>query len=302
MFTQAKKILQKAQRSNYAVPAFGTFNLEMTQAIVRGAVAKKSPLIILVSPKTIQYSGAEIIVSMVKSVVKQEAQKTKKIPVALLLDHGKDFQTVKKAINAGFSSVMIDGSLLAYKKNIALTKKIVDYARRRGVDVQGELGGVPCAQKKSKKNKSSAKNLALDKVDWNELMTDPDQAKEFVQKTKIDTLAVGIGNAHGFFKERENLDWNRLEKIHQKVNCPLVLHGASDFAHKNALKAIKRGVACFNIDTALKKTFSDDLKKFLKKNPDVYDTRVILDSARQAAQKKVEEKIDAFYYSANKIS
>ena len=282
MFTQAKKILQKAQRSNYAVPAFGTFNLEMTQAIVKGAVAKKSPLIILVSPKTIQYSGAEIIVSMVKSVVKQE---TKKISVALLLDHGKDFQTVKKAINAGFSSVMIDGSLLAYEKNIALTKKIVDYARRRGVDVQGELGGVPCAQKKSKKN--------LKKVDWNKLMTDPDQAKEFVQKTKIDTLAVGIGNAHGFFKERENLDWNRLEKIHQKVNCPLVLHGASDFAHKNALKAIKRGVACFNIDTALKKTFSDDLKKFLKKNPDVYDTRVILDSARQAAQKKVEEKIEA---------
>ncbi len=282
MFTQAKKILQKAQRSNYAVPAFGTFNLEMTQAIVKGAVAKKSPLIILVSPKTIQYSGAEIIVSMVKSVVKQE---TKKISVALLLDHGKDFQTVKKAINAGFSSVMIDGSLLAYEKNIALTKKIVDYARRRGVDVQGELGGVPCAQKKSKKN--------LKKVDWNKLMTDPDQAKEFVQKTKIDTLAVGIGNAHGFFKERENLDWNRLEKIHQKVNCPLVLHGASDFVHKNALKAIKRGVACFNIDTALKKTFSDDLKKFLKKNPDVYDTRVILDSARQAAQKKVEEKIEA---------
>ena len=100
MFTQAKKILQKAQRNNYAVPAFGTFNLEMTQAIVKGAIAKKSPLIILVSPKTIQYSGAEIIVSMVKSVVKQE---TKKIPVALLLDHGKDFQTVKKAINAGFS-------------------------------------------------------------------------------------------------------------------------------------------------------------------------------------------------------
>ncbi len=292
MFTQAKKILQKAQRNNYAVPAFGTFNLEMTQAIVRGAVAKKSPLIILVSPKTTQYSGAEIIVSMVKSVVKQEMQKTKKIPVALLLDHGKDFQTVKKAINAGFSSVMIDGSLLAYKKNIALTKKIVDYARQRKVDVQGELGGVPCAQKKSEKNKN--------KVDWDELMTDPDQAKEFVQKTKIDTLAVGIGNAHGFFKERPHLDWNRLEKIYQKVKCPLILHGASDFAYKNAPKAIKRGVVCFNIDTALKKTFSDNLKKFFKKNPGVYDTRVILDSARQAAQKKVEEKINAFYFPANK--
>ena len=285
MFTQAKKILQKAQRNNYAVPAFGTFNLEMTQAIVRGAIAKKSPLIILVSPKTIQYSGAEIIVSMVKSVVKQETKKTKKIPIALLLDHGKDFQTVKKAVNAGFSSVMIDGSLLAYKKNIALTKKIVDYARQHGVDVQGELGGVPCAQKKSEKNKK--------RVDWNKLMTDPDQAKEFVQKTKIDTLAVGIGNAHGFFKERENLDWNRLEKIHQKVNCPLVMHGASDFAYKNAPKAIKRGIACFNIDTVLKKTFSDNLKSFLKKNPNIYDSRIILDSARQAVQKKVEEKIEA---------
>jgi ketose-bisphosphate aldolase len=294
MFTQAKKILQKAQKDNYAVPAFGTFNLEMTQAIVRGAIAKKSPLIILVSPKTIQYSGAEIIVSMVKSVIRQETKKTKKIPVALLLDHGKDFQTVKKAINSGFSSVMIDGSLLTYKKNIALTKKIVDYAHQHGIDVQGELGGVPCTQKKSGKNKKG--------VDWNKLMTDPDQAKEFVQKTKIDTLAVGIGNAHGFFKERENLDWNRLEKIHQKVKCPLVLHGASDFAHKNAPKAIKRGVACFNIDTVLKETFSDNLKSFLKKNPNIYDTRIIFDSARQAVQKKVEEKIDAFYFSANKIS
>jgi ketose-bisphosphate aldolase len=189
---------------------------------------------------------------------------------------------------------MIDGSLLAYKKNIALTKKIVDYAHQRGIDVQGELGGVPCAQKKSGKNKRG--------VDWNKLMTDPDQAKEFVQKTKIDTLAVGIGNAHGFFKERENLDWNRLNEIHKKVNCPLVLHGASDFVHKNAVKAIKRGAVCFNIDTVLKKTFSDNLKKFLKKNPDVYDTRIILDSARQAAQKKVEEKIGAFYSPANKIS
>jgi ketose-bisphosphate aldolase len=300
MFTQAAKILQKAQRDNCAVPAFGTFNLEMTQAIVRGAAAKKSPLIILVSPKTIQYSSAEIIVSMVESVIRNETEKIKKIPVALLLDHGKDFQTVKKAVNAGFSSVMIDGSLLAYEKNIALTKKIVDYAHQRGVDVQGELGGVPCAQKKSKKNKSSAENLALDKVDWNKLMTDPDQAKEFVQKTKIDTLAVGIGNAHGFFKERENLDWSRLEKIHQKIKCPLVMHGASDFAYKNAPKAIKGGVVCFNIDTALKKTFSDNLKKFLKKNPDVYDTRVILNSARCAAQKKVEEKIEAFYFSADK--
>ena len=287
MFTQAKKILQKAQRNNYAVPAFAVFNLETTQAIVRGAIAKKSPLIILVSPKTIQYSGAEIIVSMVKSVVRQETQKTKKIPVALLLDHGKDFQTVKKAVNAGFSSVMIDGSLLPFEKNIALTKKVVDYARQRGVDVQGELGGVPYAQKKSEKNKN--------KVDWDELMTDPGQAKEFVQKTKIDTLAVAIGNAHGFFKERENLDWNRLEKIRQKVKCPLVMHGASDFAYKNAPKAIERGVACFNIDTALKKTFSDNLKSFLKKNPDIYDPRIILDSARQAVQKKVEEKISNLF-------
>jgi len=294
MFTQAKKILQKAQRNNYAVPAFAIFNLETTQATVRGAIAKKSPLIILVSPKTIQYSGAEIIVSMVKSIVKQEKQKTKKIPVALLLDHGKDFQTIKKAVDAGFSSVMIDGSLLPFEKNIALTKKIVNYSHRRGVDVQGELGGVPYKQKKSKKNKFNPKNLTQDKTNWNELMTDPDQAKKFVQKTNIDTLAVAIGNAHGFFKERPYLDWQRLEQIHQKINLPLVLHGASDFNYKNVPKAIKRGITCFNIDTALKMTFFNTLRTFLKNNPDIYDPRLILNSARQAVQKKVEEKIKIF--------
>jgi len=285
MFTQAKKILKGAKQGGYAVPAFSTSNLEITQAIIRGAVKKKSPLIVLVSPRSIKYAGAATIVAMVKSITEEEA---KNIPVALLLDHGKNLKTVKEAIKAGFSSVMIDGSSLSFKKNAALTKNVVRYAHRYKVDVQGELGGVPYFKKNP------------EKVDWEKVMTDPDKAQEFVKITGVDTLAVAIGNAHGFSKERENLDWNRLNEIHKKVNLPLVLHGASDFKYKNAPRAIKGGVACFNIDTALKIAFFNSLKKFLKNNPKVYDPREILEFTSCAVQKVVEEKIEAFG-SAGKI-
>lgn len=286
MFTQAKKILRKAKHYGYAVPAFGTSNLEITQAIIRGSVKKKSPMIILASPRSIDYAGgAKIIAAMAESIGRKEA---KAIPIALLLDHGKRLEDVKSAIKAGFRSIMIDGSSLPFEKNIVFTKKIVQYAQRYKVDVQGELGGVPYSEKNS------------GKTDWNKLMTDPDKAEEFARITGIDVLAVGIGNAHGFFKERENLDWNRLNEIHKKVNLPLVMHGASDFKYKNVSNAIKEGVACFNVDTALKVAFYNALKKFIKNNPKIYDLRKILGFARGEVQKVIEEKIDAFG-SAGKI-
>lgn len=285
MFTQAKKILQRAQHGGYAVPAFDTSNLEITQAIIRGAVRKKSPLIIMATPRSVKYAGAATIVAMVKSITQKEA---KNIPVALLLDHGKNLETVKEVIKAGFSSVMIDGSSLSFEKNAALTKKVVRYVHKYNVDVQGELGGVSYLGKDP------------EEIDWKKVMTDPDKAQEFVQATGVDTLAVAIGNAHGFFKERSSLDWNRLEQVHQKVSLPLVLHGASDFQYKNVSNAIKGGAACFNIDTALRVAFSNSLRTFLKNNPKVYDPREILGFVSQEVQKVVEEKIEAFG-SAGKV-
>ncbi|MBU4339208.1 class II fructose-bisphosphate aldolase [Patescibacteria group bacterium] len=280
MFLPAKKLLLDARKRGYALGAFNTGNLEITQAIINAAVAKKSPLIINVSESAIEYASLGAITSIIKSLGAEEA--AKKIPMAIQVDHGKKIERFPDYIKAGFTALMMDASRFSYEENVSLTAKTVKLAHKYKISAQGELGAVPYKGEEEKFNA------------WEKAMTDLEQAKEFVRKTGVDYLAVAIGNAHGFYKERAELDFDRLEKISKLVKIPLVLHGASDFPDTRIKDAIARGVALFHIDTEIRVAFSSAIKEYLGKNPAEYDPRKILAFARERTQKAVEKKMEVF--------
>ena len=285
MLTHLKPILEKAQQDNYGLGAFNIVNMETALAIVKAAKDLKAPVIIQVSETTIEYAGLNTIVAIVKTLAEDEANK---IPIALHLDHGKSFKSVKKCIDAGFSSIHIDVSLLPFKDNIELTKQAVAYAHEHNVLVQGELGILKGVEDKVQTPTEMAPFL-----------TDPDEAKEFVEATGVDTLAVSIGNMHGIEKIRQgnvpDLDLARLEKIHEKIPAtPIVLHGASGVNQEQISAAIQRGVRIINIDTELRLAFTEAIKNIFNQDALVYDPRKVLSPAIAAVQKIVAEKIKMF--------
>jgi fructose-bisphosphate aldolase, class II len=284
MLVHIKSIVSKANKGGYAIGAFNTSNLEVTLGIVRGAVAKKSPIIIQVSESTIKYAGLKTIAGLVQLIANTEG---KSIPIALHLDHGKSFRSIAECIKAGFSSVHIDASDLPFEENVSLTKQSVDYAHRFGVWAQAELGAM------IGKEGMTAADIPKNPDDY---MTDPSKVKEFVQKTKVDTLAISVGTMHGYFKGKEKIDFPRLQKIHKEIpKMPLVLHGASGLINKDVTGAIKQGVRIINIDTDLRIAFTETFKKTIKKTPaGFYDPRKILSPSIVAVSERVQEEIEVF--------
>jgi fructose-bisphosphate aldolase class II len=284
MLVHIGKIINKKMLGQYAVPAFNTSDLEMTQGIVRAAEKEKAPIILQTSEGALEYAGIEEMVGIMKTMARAA-----KVPIALHQDHCHDFGLIKKLINLGYSSVMIDASHLPYKENLKLTKAVVSYAHKQGVWVQAELGRL------------------LGTEDWQsvksgqDLMTDPDEAAEFVAKTGIDTLAVAVGTFHGIpvnpkVKKilttlKEHVDMDRLKAIRKKVKIPLVLHGASGVGDSQLRQAIRHGVAVFNIDTDLRVAFNKALRANLKKHPEIYDPRKILAPATAELSAAAAQKI-----------
>jgi len=282
MLVHIKEIIPKAEKSDYAVPAFNTFNLESTLAIARGAVAQNSPVIIQVSEKTIEYAGLKPITHIVETIAKNEAVN---VPVALHLDHGKSFRSVAECIHAGFSSIHIDASELPFDENVILTKQATDYAHKYGVWVQGELGTI-LGQKQMIDKKTSQE---LEKF-----MTKPDEAEEYVRKTKIDTFAPSVGAIHGIFVGKEKINQELVKEIKEKTNLPLVLHGASGVSNQDIRQAIKNGLTVINIDSSLRETFSNTLREILMTHRLEIDPRKILALVTDAIQEIIEEKIILF--------
>lgn len=280
MLASVKSIFEEAKKNGYAVGAFNVFNMEGAQAVVRAAVKKRSPVIIQITEKTMDYAGDGVIYDVVKSVIERESAS---IPIGFHLDHGRNFDVIMRAVNAGLDSVMIDASDYPLRENMAITKRVVDYAHGRNVFVQAELGKVPRLGETSQD------------PDWDKIMTDPLEAKWLVEETKVDALAVAIGNAHGFFRERAMPDWKRLEEIHKLIpETYLVLHGASDWVNHRVAEAVKRGVVCFNIDTDLRVAFNTVLCQFTHDRCTVIDPREVITKAREAVQEIVEKKISLF--------
>ncbi len=270
-------LLFKADKEGYAVGAFNANNMEIVQAIVEAAEKEKSPVIMQASQGAIKYAGLEFITGMVK-IAAEEAS----VPVALHLDHGTDFDQVVKCIRSGFSSVMYDGSKLSLEDNIAITNKVLDMARPIGVSVEAELGKI-----------GGTEDL-VHVEDKDAVFTDPEEARYFVEKTGIESLAIAIGTAHGQYKGEPKLDLERLKKIKALTGIPLVLHGSSGVPDEAVQAAIKLGICKVNIDTNIREAFVWKMREVIKNKPDEIDPRKILGPARDAAVEIIRHKMKVF--------
>lgn len=288
MITKVKDILDKANEGGYAVGAFNTTNLETTKAILEAASEMRSPVIIQITEKTMDYAGGRAIFNLIKNLAEFYH---KQIPVGIHLDHGRSFEIIERAVDIGIDSVMYDGSRKKYSDNVMMTKKVAEFCKGRGVSLQGELGNVPYM-----------KETGVKEIDWDEYMTDPAQAEEFVKETGIYALAVAVGNAHDFAKERKEPDYERLAEINERLNMPLIMHGASDWEGERVKKAIENGVNCFNIDTATRVAFISSLSEAIDGENTVvsYDIREHFEKAKDAVKEVVKRKMEIFG-SAGKI-
>lgn len=269
-----REMLIKARREGYAVPAFNIHNLETAQVVVETAAKMKSPVILAATPGTMNYAGRAYI-----QAIAEIAARENDIPIALHLDHHETVESIEESLRLGTKSVMIDGSHLTFEENIALTKKIVDKANVYDATVEAELGRLV----------GQEDDMIVESEDA--VYTDPDAAREFVERTGVDSLAVAIGTGHGVYETKPNIDFKRLEKIVSLVDIPIVLHGASGVSEEDIQKCIALGCAKINIATELKIPFSKALRNYMIEYPDETDPRKYFKPAKKAMEKVVIEKI-----------
>lgn len=278
-----KAMLIRAEQGAYAIPAFNIHNLETLQVVVETAAQMKTPVILAGTPGTIKYAGGEYLVAMAKVAAGKYG-----IPLALHLDHFEDVEEIKKYIDMGFTSAMIDASHHPFEKNINLVKEVVEYAHERGVTVEAELGRLV----------GQEDDVVVAEKD--SMYTDPTAAAEFVKRTGVDSLAVAIGTAHGLYKGQPKLDFPRLVAIRSRVRVPLVLHGASDVPCEMVRKCIEIGISKVNIATDLKIPFAAAVKEYFQENPEANDPRKYMTPGKIAMKQVVMDKI-IMCGSANKI-
>lgn len=276
-FVPISDLLKDAAAGKYAVGAFNCNNMEIVQAIVTAAEAEGAPVIIQASQGAIKYAGLNFITGLTRI-----AAESVRVPVALHLDHGTSFEQVVQCIRSGFSSVMFDGSQLSLDENISITKQVMAVARPIGVSVEAELGKIG----------GTEDDITVDEKDT--MMTDPDEAKYFVDQTGVDALAVAIGTAHGRYKGEPKLDFERLTQICSLVKIPIVLHGSSGVPGEAIREAVRRGVCKVNIDTNIREIFTGKARQVMAENPDEIDPRKVLGPAREAAVEIIREKIKLF--------
>lgn len=250
----SEKMLLDAQRGGYAVGAFNVENMEMVKAVIAAAEELHAPVMLQTTPSTIKYGTLETYFAIVAAEAKKAS-----VPVCLHLDHGSSFELAVQAIKAGYTSVMIDGSGESFEDNIAVSKKVSDVARACGIPVEAELGKVG-----GKEDDLEAE------ADTN---TDPAEAKEFVERTGVTSLAIAIGTAHGFYVGTPVLDKERVSEIKKVVSVPLVLHGASGLTDEDVRECVERGICKVNFATELRAAYTDAGKKLLAEKPDTFDPK-----------------------------
>lgn len=261
MYVTSKEMIYAARRGGYAVPAFNAENLEMVQAIVAAAEKMKSPVMIQTTPSTVKYLTLRQAVAMVKA----EAEAAS-VPVALHLDHCESYEGVMAAIDAGYTSVMIDGSKLPYEENIAVTRRVVEEAHAKGITVEAELGTV------GGKEDGHSADIAY---------TDPDEALDFFTRTGVDIFAVAIGTAHGFYKGEPKLNFELLEKLAKAIEAPLVLHGGSGVPDEMVKRTISMGINKLNIATELRAAMTEAVRETLT-DEGIIDPKKFMGRGREA--------------------
>jgi fructose-bisphosphate aldolase, class II len=281
MLARPHELIADALSGGYAIGAFNTSNLELTQAIISAAQNRRSPVIVQTSEGAIEYAGLSTLSAMVEQLAKQCD-----VPVVLHLDHGKSLDVVKRCLAAGYTSVMIDASSKPIEENIEMVKQVVDYAHGRGIWVEAELGMILGTEGAFELDGKPAPN---------DSMTDPKQAARFVDETGTDALAVSVGTIHGAFTGQEYIRFELLQKISQAVpEVPLVLHGASGIADGHLETVAKTTVCKLNVDTEMRIAFEQAIKAYFGEPQDRVDPRAILRPARDAVQAVVEGKMKVF--------
>lgn len=268
-----KEMFQKAQAGHYAVGAFNVENLEMVMAVIRAAEELNAPVIMQSTPSTVKYAGLDYYLAMAKAAAERSS-----VPVAMHLDHGNTFELAMQALRTGYTSIMIDGSHGSFEENIALTRRVAEACLPSDISVEAELGKV------------GGKEDDLE-AEHDSPYTDPQQAKEFVERTNVCSLAVAIGTAHGLYHGTPKLDLERLSAIHEVVSIPLVLHGASGVPDDAVRESIKRGICKVNFATELRIAYSDGVKKYLAENPDGFDPKKYGAAGMENVTALVKEKI-----------
>ncbi len=302
-----KEMFEKSMKEGFAIGAFNVNNMEIIQGIVDAAAEENSPVILQASSSAIKYARIGYLKKMVEAALEEHD-----IPIVLHLDHGPDYETCKMCIDNGFTSVMIDGSKYDFEENVALTKKVVEYAHMKGVVVEAELGKLAGIE--------DDVNVASDDA----MYTDPAQAEEFVRRTGCDSLAIAIGTSHGAYKFKGDarLRFDILKEVKTRIpNTPIVLHGASTVIPELVEKcnkyggeipgakgvpdimlhqASKSGVSKINVDTDLRLAMTSEIRKVLVEEPSVFDPRKYLTPARESVKKTVQHKIRDVFGSSNK--
>ena len=303
-----KDMFEKSMKEGFAIGAFNVNNMEFIQAIVDAAAEQNSPVILQASSSAIKYARINYLMKMVQAAVEEHPN----VPVAIHLDHGPDFETCKMCVDAGFTSVMFDGSKYDFEENIRLTKEVVDYAHAHGVVVEAELGKLAGIE--------DDVNVAASDA----MYTDPAQAEEFVKRTGVDSLAIAIGTSHGAykFKGEAKLRFDILKEIKERIpNTPIVLHGAStvipelvDMCNQYGgnipgakgvpdeilHEASMSGVSKINVDTDLRLAMTAAIRKVFTEDPSAFDPRKYLKPARDLVKETVAHKMKDVFGSANK--
>jgi len=273
-----KEMLIKAKAEGYAVGQFNLNNLEFTQAILQAAEAEKSPVILGVSEGAARYMGGfKTVVKMVEGLL-EDYKIT--VPVAIHLDHGSSFEKCKEAIDAGFTSVMIDASHHPFEENVATTSQVVEYAHSKGVSVEAELGTVGGQED--------------DVVAEGVIYADPAECKELVERTGIDCLAPALGSVHGPYKGEPKLGYKEMEEIGNATGLPLVLHGGTGIPTHDIQKSISLGTAKINVNTENQIASAKAVRETLAAKPNEYDPRKYLGPARDAIKETVIGKMREF--------
>ncbi len=271
------KLMKDAEDNSFAIPAFNIDNLESALAVSQVMKETGLPVIVQTIPRTLAYGGIATYPALMSALM----QECDDVDYSMHLDHGSSAELAGECINSGFTSVMFDGSALHFDENVRLTSQVTDFALKEGVSVEGELGTIGGKEEGD--------------TDLEASYTKVEEAVEFTQKTNVSTLAIGVGTAHGVYKGTPKINIKRIEEIHEAVDTPLVLHGASGLSDEVLKSCIKAGISKINFATELRQAYTQGIKKGFCENPEAFDPKIYMPTAIESIKKVLLDKIKICY-------
>lgn len=276
MVVSSARLMKRAEKENYAIPAFNIDNLESAMAVSEIMHEMRTPVIVQMIPRTLNYGGIAIYPAMMRELMADCP-----VDYALHLDHGSSLSLAKKCIAGGFSSVMFDGSLMPFEDNVKFTKEVTDFALPMDVSVEGELGTIGGKEEGD--------------TDLEASYTKVSEAEEFVRRTNVSTLAIGVGTAHGVYKGTPHINVERIKEIHAAIGTPLVLHGASGLSDEILKDCIAAGITKINFATELRQAYTNGIKAEFAKDPEVFDPKIYMRGAIDNIKEVLRHKINICY-------